>query len=152
MNDFIDFVKCWWQAWKWIHKKCRIKPVWLMLYGYFLFFVLIKCRVWCFAHFFPWQNDFLYSWRTFLVLIRSIPQAPYKALKNGVFHDLCHNRVFNLEHFGPAAWWNVATVWTWTLNDASWVGNQSRYTVSVLQFGQQLTHSICSHGLWQFNF
>lgn len=63
-----------------------------------------------FCTFFSRQNDFLYSWRTFLVLIRSIPQAPYKALINGVFHDLCHNRVFNLEHFRPAAWWNVTTV------------------------------------------
>lgn len=32
----------------------------------------------------------------------------------------------------------MATVWTWTLNDASWVGNHSRYIVFVLQFGQQL--------------
>lgn len=63
-----------------------------------------------FCTFFSRQNDFLYSWRTFLVLIRSIPQAPYKALINGVFHDLCHNRVFNLEHFRPAAWWNVTAV------------------------------------------
>lgn len=114
--------------------------LWLFV---FLFFFLLN------DYFFvpPDKMIFCNLSRSFLVLIRSIPQAPYETLKNGVFHNLCITgfliwSISDLQHDGMCQL-SVATVWTWTLNDASWVGNHSRYTVSVLQFGHQVTHGIC---------